>query len=46
MSLLFTKANSALSNEEYIIKYSLIYLGLRKAKDDSVEKIKTNEDNV
>ena len=40
---LFTK--DALSPEEYILKYSLIYLGQRKIAEDKLEKVRTNEDN-
>lgn len=41
---LFTK--DTLTTEEYILKYSLIYLGQRKIADDKLEKLKTNEENV
>jgi hypothetical protein len=41
---LFTK--DSLSLEEYILKYSLIYLGMRKMTDDKLDKLKTNEENV
>jgi hypothetical protein len=34
-----------LTKEEYILKYSLIYLGLRKLPDDKLDKVKNNEDN-
>ena len=40
---LFTK--DALSNEEYILKYSLIYLGQRKIPEDKLEKVRTSEEN-
>jgi dynein heavy chain len=42
---LFTKTD-ALSNEEYILKYSLIYLGQRKIAEEKLEKVRTNEENV
>lgn len=41
---LFTK--DGLSNEEYIYKYSLIYLGQRKIAEDKLEKVRTNEENM
>jgi hypothetical protein len=41
---LFTK--DTLTNEEYVQKYSLIYLNLRKIAEDKLEKIKTNDENV
>ena len=44
MSNLFNKVDN-LTNEEYILKYSLIYLGMRKIPDDKLEKVRTNEDN-
>lgn len=43
---LFTKEVEKLTTEEYIIRYSLIYLGMRKIADDKLEKLRTNEDNV
>ena len=36
---------TTLSPAEYVLKYSLIYLGMRKLQDEKVDKIKTNEDN-
>ena len=41
---LFTK--ESLDTTEYILKYSLIYLGMRKIPDDKLEKVKAHEDNV
>lgn len=42
MSLL---TQTTLSPTEYVLKYSLIYLGLKKLQDEKVDKIKTHEDN-
>lgn len=36
---------TTLSPGEYVLKYSLIYLGMRKLQDEKVDKIKANEDN-
>lgn len=36
---------TTLSPAEYVLKYSLIYLGMRKLQDEKVDKIKSNEDN-
>jgi hypothetical protein len=41
---LFTK--DSLTNEEYVMKYSLIYLNQRKIAEDKLDKIKTNDENV
>ncbi len=43
MSALFTKKE--LTEEEYIVKYSLIYLGLKRIKDDSIQKIMQHDEN-
>ena len=43
MSQLFTAKD--LSPKDYILKYSLIYLGMRKIKDEAIDKIKASEDN-
>jgi hypothetical protein len=43
MSILFTKKE--LSEEEYIVKYSLIYLGLKRIKDDAIQKIMQQDEN-
>jgi hypothetical protein len=43
MSILFTKKE--LSEEEYIVKYSLIYLGLKRIKDDAIQKIMQHDEN-
>lgn len=40
---LFTKKD--VSDNEFIVKYSLIYLGMKKIKDESVVKILTNDEN-
>jgi hypothetical protein len=40
---LFTKKE--VSDNEFIVKYSLIYLGLKKIKDESVVKILSNDEN-
>lgn len=39
MANLFNKKDG-LTDEEYLIKYSLTYLGMKKIKDDAIEKIK------
>ena len=43
MSGLFNKKEP--TDDEYIVKYSLIYLGMRKIKDESIDKIFKNEEN-
>ena len=43
MSLLFTKKD--VTDEEYIIKYALTYLGMKKIKDESVDKIIKSDEN-
>lgn len=43
MSALFTKKE--LTEEEYIVKYSLIYLGLKRIKDESILKIMQQDEN-
>lgn len=43
MSGLFNKKEH--TDDEYIVKYSLIYLGMRKIKDESIDKIFKNEEN-
>jgi len=43
MSALFTKKDP--TDEEFIIKYSLIYLGMKQIKDESITKIITNDEN-
>jgi hypothetical protein len=40
MTSLFEKNNTDLKNEEYVLKYALVHLGLRKLTQDKVEKIK------
>ena len=41
---LFNK--SPLTNSEHVLKYSLIYLNMRKIPDDKLDKIKSNEDSM
>jgi len=41
---LFTK--SPLTLPEHILKYSLIYLNMRKIADDKLEKIRGNDDSM
>ena len=43
MSAIFTKKDP--SDDEYVLKYSLIYLGMRKIKDESITKILNDEAN-
>ena len=43
--MLLNKAISDLTNEEFLVKYSLIYLNMRKIKDENVTKVMENEDN-
>ena len=45
MSGLFNKKEPNITYEEFIIKYSLIYLGMRRIKDESIDKIFKNEEN-
>jgi hypothetical protein len=33
------------NDEEFLVKYSLIYLGMKKIKDESVDKILKNDEN-
>ena len=42
---LFIQDNKKLSDAEYIVKYCLIYLNMKKVKDEAIEKIKTHDDN-
>ena len=44
MSQIFNKKKEDLEPEEYIVRYCLIYLGMRKIKDESIQKI-LNDDN-
>lgn len=44
MSNIFTKKD--LTDEEYIVKYSLIYLGMRKARDEEITKILQDDGNM
>ncbi len=44
MSLLNKK--EGLTEAEFLVKYSLIYLGMKKIKDDSVDKIMNAEENA
>jgi hypothetical protein len=43
MSLLNKKDN--LTEPEYIVKFSLLYLNMRKIKEESVEKIMASDEN-
>ena len=43
MSIIFNKKD--VTDDEYIMKYSLIYLGMRKIRDESITKM-LNDDNV
>ncbi len=40
---LFTKKD--LTDEEFLIKYALIYLGMKKIKDENIEKILKSDEN-
>ena len=42
MAAIFNKKE--LTDDEYVIKYALIYLGMRKVRDENVAKI-LNDDN-
>ena len=33
------------TDEEFLVKYSLIYLGMKKIKDENIEKILNMEEN-
>ncbi len=33
------------SDEEFLVKYSLIYLGMKKVKDENVDKILNADEN-
>ena len=43
MAQIFNKKEP--TDDEYVVKYSLIYLGMRKVKDDSVQKIMNDDNN-
>jgi hypothetical protein len=43
--MLLNKALTELDDNEFLVKYSLIYLNMRKIKDESINKILENEDN-
>lgn len=43
MSAIFNKKD--LTDDEYIIKYALIYLGMKKIKDESITKIIQSDEN-
>jgi len=43
--MLLNKAIADLTNEEFLVKYSLIYLNMRKIKDENITKLMENEDN-
>lgn len=40
---LFNKKD--LTDEEFVLKYALTYLGMKKIKEESIEKIMKNDDN-
>lgn len=42
---IFNKKEPNITPEEFIVKNALIYLGMRKIKDDSVDKIFKSEEN-
>ena len=44
MSNLFNKKD--LTDTEYLVKYSLCYLQMKKIKEESIQKIMTTEENV
>jgi myosin-crossreactive antigen len=44
MTTLFSKKD--LTDPEYIVKYALTYLGMKKIKDESIEKILKGEENA
>jgi hypothetical protein len=43
--MLLNKALNELSDAEFLVKYSIIYLNMRKIKDESITKILENDDN-
>ena len=43
MSAIFNKKE--LTDDEYIIKFALIYLGMRKIKDENLTKIMNDDGN-
>jgi hypothetical protein len=43
MSAIFTKKD--VTDDEYIIKYALIYLGMKRIKDEAIVKCITNDEN-
>ena len=43
MSIIFTKKEP--TDDECIVKYSLIYMGMKRIKDEAITKILTNEEN-
>jgi len=43
MSIIFTKKDP--TDDEYIVKYALIYLGMKKIKDESITKILNIDEN-
>lgn len=43
MAAIFNKKE--LTEHEYLIKFSLIYLGMRKIKDENLKKIMDDETN-
>lgn len=42
MASIFNKKE--LTDDEYVVKYALIYLGMKKIRDDAITKI-LNDDN-
>jgi len=43
---LFTQPNEKLKPQDHILKYSLIYLNMRKIPDEKLEKVKNNDDSM
>jgi hypothetical protein len=43
--MLLNKALNELTDAEFLVKYSLVYLNMKKIKDESITKILENEDN-
>lgn len=44
--MLLTKKKEDLSTREYVVKYALIYLNMRKIKDEGVAKIMESSENA
>lgn len=43
MTTIFNKKE--INDDEYILKYALIYLGMRKIKEEQIKKIMDHEEN-